>query len=379
MNNKQLYDCAIIGGGLGGLTLAINLSRQGYSVVLFEKEQYPFHKVCGEYISMESWPYLESLGLPLSSMNLPVIKKLIVTSPDGNTLSQELPLGGFGISRNLIDYSLMKIAKEAGVTVMEHCKAEDIAFSGDIFSIQTSKGNFSSKVCCGAFGKRSNIDVKWKRNFVQQTPNKLNNFIAVKYHIQSSFPADSIALHNFHNGYCGISRIEDGKYCLCYLTNAANLKASGNSIDEMEKNILSKNPHLQKIFQQSVKLFHEPLSISHISFQEKKVVEQHVLMIGDSAGSIPPLCGNGMSMAMHAGKIAAGYIVDFVQNRISRTEMEKRYTANWKKMFGRRLFTGRIIQRLFGKSKTTNLFIRMMKSLPGLTRYIIKQTHGKEY
>ncbi len=53
MDNK-IYPCAIIGGGLGGLCLAIQLARQGVEVILFEKNSYPQHKVCGEYISMES-------------------------------------------------------------------------------------------------------------------------------------------------------------------------------------------------------------------------------------------------------------------------------------------------------------------------------------
>ncbi|HZZ75876.1 MAG TPA: FAD-dependent oxidoreductase, partial [Puia sp.] len=55
MNTDRKYDVAIVGGGLAGLSLAILLARESYRVCLFEKEAYPFHKVCGEYISMESW------------------------------------------------------------------------------------------------------------------------------------------------------------------------------------------------------------------------------------------------------------------------------------------------------------------------------------
>ena len=50
------YDLAIIGGGLAGLTLAIQVRRMGHSVILFEKEKYPFHRVCGEYISLRIGP-----------------------------------------------------------------------------------------------------------------------------------------------------------------------------------------------------------------------------------------------------------------------------------------------------------------------------------
>jgi flavin-dependent dehydrogenase len=45
MQLNQEYDVAIIGGGLAGLAASIQLSGVGHSVVLFEKEKYPFHKV----------------------------------------------------------------------------------------------------------------------------------------------------------------------------------------------------------------------------------------------------------------------------------------------------------------------------------------------
>ena len=111
MKETDNYDVTIIGGGLAGLALSIQLARKGYKVALFEKEQYPFHKVCGEYISMESWAFIESLGVPLSQMNLPFINKLIVTAPNGNSLQHHLPLGGFGISRYCLDNKLKNISE----------------------------------------------------------------------------------------------------------------------------------------------------------------------------------------------------------------------------------------------------------------------------
>jgi flavin-dependent dehydrogenase len=147
----------------------------------------------------------------------------------------------------------------------------------------------------------------------------------------------------------------------------------------MEKNILCKNPFLDNIFKNSKKLYTHPLAISQISFQQKTQVEDHILMIGDAAGLITPLCGNGMSMAMHAGKIAAGFIDEFLNGNISRSQMESNYTRLWKKTFEKRLRTGRMIQRFFGKIWVTNLFIRMMKLFPPVTRWLIKQTHGESF
>src|SRR5687768_16661167 len=122
------YDVASVGGGLAGLSLAIQCARAGHSTVLFEKETYPFHRVCGEYISFENWNYLEELGIPLSDMNLPIINRLLISSPHGVTIESQLPLGGFGISRYLIDHLLYKIALKEGVHVMQATKVLDIRF-----------------------------------------------------------------------------------------------------------------------------------------------------------------------------------------------------------------------------------------------------------
>src|SRR5688572_30316833 len=164
---EQNYDIAIIGGGLAGLALAIQSAKQGYAVVLFEKEKYPYHKVCGEYISMESWNFLESLGVPLSQLNLPIIKQLEVSSPQGNIFQHELPLGGFGISRYKLDEMLASIARQQNVLLLEETKVNDVIFENDAFIIHSSAGEFTAAVAAGCFGKRSNLDVKWNRNFVK--------------------------------------------------------------------------------------------------------------------------------------------------------------------------------------------------------------------
>lgn len=377
--NKEPFDIAIIGGGLAGLTASIQSARAGYKTILFEKEQYPFHRVCGEYISLESWDFLETIGLPLSQMNIPIIKILNITAPNGKRFVTKLPLGGFGISRYMLDDELAKIAKANGVVLMENTKVNDVQFADDVFSIQSANEILQSKVVMGSFGKRSNLDVKWNRNFVQQKPNKLNHYIGVKYHIKMNHPPDVIALHNFENGYCGISQIEHEKYCLCYLTTAENLKSNNNNIELMQQNILYKNEHLKKIFTEAQFLYSSPVTISQISFDNKAQIENHVFMLGDAAGMITPLCGNGMSMALHSSKIAFECVNAFLQNKRNRTETEQLYMQQWRQQFAHRLHTGRIIQRFFGKSSITNLFIQSFKTLPFLASPLIKQTHGKPF
>ena len=379
MNDVAIYDVTIIGGGLAGLATAIQLKKMGFNVLLFEKEKYPFHKVCGEYISMESWDFIKGLGLNLSTLNLPLINTLFVSAPNGNLLQQNLPLGGFGISRFFLDNELKNIAVVLGVIVKENCKVDDVIFEKEQFNIYAQGGQFKSKICCGSFGKRSNLDVKWKRPFIQEKGSGLNNYIGVKYHIKTNAADNVIALHNFENGYCGMSKIENETYCLCYLTTANNLKKENNSITQMEQNILQQNKHLKEIFANSEIIYKTPLTISQISFSKKKQVQQHILLLGDAAGMITPLCGNGMSMALHSSKIASAIIQQFLKGGISRQAMETAYTVAWRNQFGQRIFIGRLIQRFFGKAAVTNFFVTTMKRLPSFTRWLIKQTHGKPF
>ena len=373
------YDIAIIGGGLAGLSLAILAANASYKVVLFEKETYPFHKVCGEYISLESYDFLIRIGLPLQDWNLPIIKKLQVSDVNGKLYDFKLDLGGFGISRYTIDNALYNLAKQKGVDIFTNEKVSEVNLINDAHIIQTNTKKITTNIVAGAYGKRSNLDIKWKRNFAEQKLNKLNNFIGVKYHIKTGFAKDKIALHNFKNGYCGISAIEDDKHCLCYLTNAENLSANNNSIQQMQENVLCKNPVLKKIFTEADFLYAVPLTISQISFDKKSQTENHVLLLGDAAGMITPLCGNGMSMAMHGAKLAFIEINKYLRQKISRTQMEENYKNNWNKNFASRLATGRIVQKLMGNNTSTSMFLKLMNSFPFLPKTLIKSTHGKPF
>jgi flavin-dependent dehydrogenase len=375
----QTADVIIGGGGLAGLACAIQLAKKGYRVMLIEKENYPFHRVCGEYISMESWNFLESLGYSLSNLQLPRISQLQVSAPNGKLLTQALPLGGFGISRYKIDNDLAALAGSNNVQLMEGVRINDIAYLNEGFTITTSNCIFYAPVVIGSFGKRSNIDTKWQRPFIQEKSRGLNNYIGVKYHLQTDFPDDTIALHNFEDGYCGISKIEGNSYCCCYLTTSANLKKCGGNIAEMEKTILSKNPYLKEIFQNARFSWKEPVTIAQISFEKKEQVWNHILLAGDAAGMITPLCGNGMSMALHSSKIASNLIHRYLQKEISREKLEEEYKLLWNRLFAKRLATGRLIQKAFGKPFLTNLFLTTLAPLPFVKTWLIRQTHGSPF
>src|SRR6185437_2873259 len=108
-------------------------------------------------------------------------------------------------------------------------------------------------------------------------------------------------------------------------------------------------------------------------------VQEHVLLTGDTAGLITPLCGNGMSMAFHSSKIAFQEIDNFLAGRISRMQMEENYKRNWRKNFSTRLTAGRVLQSNFGKDILTTLFLKTVNRLPFIQKRLIEATSGKPF
>jgi len=372
-NNINKFDFAIVGGGLAGLCLAIQMAQFNKSVVLFEKNEYPFHKVCGEYISNESWSFLESLGLRLSQMNLPIINKLGVSSTKGFMLEAPLKMGGFGISRFTLDYELSLLAKKYGVTVLENCKVNNVDKSDNDYLIETAIGKFKSKVVCGSYGKLNPIfmDKKLKPN----TP----NYIGVKYHIKTHFDSNKIELHNFKDGYCGISKVDGEKYCLCYLTTAKNLNNHNNDIKQLEENILYENPFLKSVFLNSEFLYDKALTISQVTFEKKLAFSNNMFLLGDAAGAIAPLCGNGMSMGMRASKLLATLLNSYFNGEISYKEIVNLYTLQWNQNFSNRINAGYYLQQLLGKNNVTHLSLKFLHSTPKLLQKLISLTHGQSF
>ncbi|MDB5263651.1 MAG: FAD-dependent oxidoreductase [Adhaeribacter sp.] len=354
---------------------ALALARAGVPVTLFERKKYPFHKVCGEYISNEVRPFLENLGVDVESLGPAHINNFLLSAPSGNTITSPLDLGGFGVSRYTLDNYLASLARQAGATIREQTPVQELRYQGDNFLLTLANGEaHQTDFILGSYGKRSNLDRHLQRRFFRQS----SPYIGIKYHLRTDLPKDLICLHNFKDGYAGISAIEEDKYCFCYLTTRANLKASG-SIAQMETNILSQNPYLAKIFREAEFLYAQPEVINEISFASKTCVENHVLFCGDAAGLITPLCGNGMAMAMHAAKIASSCILNYLSGQNNRDELEKTYTRQWQQAFSQRLQTGRLVQQLFGRPVLTEMVLHTLKRFPAGLRFLMKQTHGQPF
>ena len=174
-----MKEITIIGGGLAGLALGIGLRNKGVPCVLYEKNDYPRHRVCGEFISGVSKDTLQRLDLleTLSqSSSVPRVRWFI---KNRIIFEMNFDADGIGISRYLLDDLLAKLF--------------------------VSKG--------GLIVKKKHTLNQPKEGLVQAIGKPLNkggNWIGLSIHILGTDTSD-LEMHNGVGGYVGISPVEDGK------------------------------------------------------------------------------------------------------------------------------------------------------------------------
>jgi flavin-dependent dehydrogenase len=363
------YDIIIAGGGLAGLTAGLILSKS-HSVLIIDPDDYPRHKMCGEYLSAEVYEFFKKEGLDLTQLTSYQFDELIFSTKKGHQLKTKLPLGGFGISRYALDLALYNKVKAHATFEID--RVLSILKTDDYFTVETSDKTFTCKQAIMATGKRSVLDKNLDRPFIAQK----SPWLAVKMHYNYDMPANEVQLHNFEGGYAGLSKIENGNVNLCYLSTFESFKRFKN-VDAFNENVLSENPHLKRFFKTAVPQWEQPITISQISFEQKKPVEDEIIMAGDTAGLIHPLCGNGMAMAIHSGLLAAQAISPFLRGTLNREEALKDYEKIWNVNFKARLRMGRYLQGILLHPVYTKVAMGFIKNIPIALPMIIKKTHGK--
>lgn len=372
MIREQHYDSILVGAGLASLALSILLARAGKKVLVLEKKKFPAHKVCGEYVSNESKLFLKDLGLDVDVQNWPQIHQLLLCGPKGDLLKENLQQGGFGVSRYTLDQKLLELAQQAGVVVLQETACTGYQKYNAVFEVSSGKQKWTCDVLVAGFGRSVCGNF-----FKPARPSE--NWVGIKYHLKTDAPPDQIALYLFPDGYAGASQIEEGKYCFCYLVRARRLQTYRGRIDQLEEEVLKSNPLLAKFLSQSTKLWQEPLTVSNVTFTAKKAVHDGIFYIGDSAGSIAPLTGNGMSNAFRSAAILAPILIKLFNHTMTTKDAETAYIKSWNQQMGSRIRTGRWMQQLFCTPPLTGIFFTMAKQSARLRQAIIQKTHGKVF
>ena len=203
-----------MGGGLAGLAAALDLRQRGHAVTLVERKQYPFHKVCGEYVSNEVLPYLRRLEADPAALLPATITHLEVSAPGGRLLAAPLDLGGFGVSRYALDDYLCQRARARGVTVLEKTTVAAVAYDATTDQHRVTLSRRPRAYCPRGAGHLRQAHQPGPAAATRRFSRQRSPYLGVKYHLRlPGFPRDVIALHNFADGYAGISAIEEPTSC----------------------------------------------------------------------------------------------------------------------------------------------------------------------
>src|SRR5690606_19191734 len=102
-------------------------------------------------------------------------------------------------------------------------------------------------------------------------------------------------------------------------------------------------------------------------------------MLGDAAGMIHPLAGNGMAMALRAAATVTPLVEQFLNGQLTRNELEAAHVHSLQRQFRTRVALSRGLQRLFESSRLSEVLCSTANAMPALARLVIRSTHGSQF
>jgi menaquinone-9 beta-reductase len=374
--DAMMYDAIIIGAGLAGCSTVIQLAQQGHRVLLLEQQHYPTHKLCGEFLSVEVISIFERLGIldAVRSAGAVPIRHASITTCTGQSFHSDLPGTALGLSRYQLDLILMQRAEAVGATCKDGTAVTAIA--GDLrqgFTVATRQDTFSARMVIGAYGKRSGLDRSLTRPFVQRP----SPFIASKAHYTGIELPSVVELHAFPGGYCGLSQVEAGRVNVCWIGHDQKMQAAAGTGER--NSVLSQNPVLAERLEAMECVSSASQALSQITLELKGKFDQDVWMIGDTAGMIAPLCGDGMAMALRSAELAVPMASAFLQGTLEIDTLKRQYTSAWNNEFRTRLQLGRLMHYGFIYPVVARVGVQLCHQIPALGSALIRATRGSSY
>jgi len=371
------YDAIVIGGGLAGCSAALQLSRRGHEVLLLEKATFPRHKLCGEFLSPEAQSALRALDVldDVWAAGAQPVDQAQLTGPTGATVEYGLPGTALGLTRYRLDPLLFRQACAGGVDGRTNTKAT--AVEGDLqdgFEVCADGQSFSARLVLGAYGRRGVLDRTLERSFLDHT----TGYVAFKAHYTGPSRAlpDGIEVHAAPGGYCGVGPVEASRANVCWIGRTNALQEAGGTPEAMLAALERHNPALEKRMQPLSRVSERFEAVSQVPLMSKAQFVDDVCMIGDAAGMIAPLCGDGMAMALDSAELVAPLADDFLTGTLSPTAFRTRYRQEWRSTFSRRLRIGRWVHAAAFRSWATTTLLRACQVVPPLARWLIHSTRG---
>jgi flavin-dependent dehydrogenase len=281
---------------------------------LLEKDRLPRHKVCGEFVSSESLRLLRSLLGQDPFQDQPEISSSRLFL-DHKVISLPVSPAARSIPRFDLDAALLQSARRGGVCAEEGTTVLDVTLDG-LFAVQTEQKTFTAKAVVNATGRWSQL--------TQHRVSGPTKWIGLKAHFAENAPPNSVDLYFFPGGYCGVQQVAQNA------VNAAVMVQAGaaRSLDE----VFAAHPELWRRSRDWKPLF-PAITTSPLYFRPPETEHRGMVLAGDAAGFIDPFAGDGISLALHSGTLAAESLAGFLRDKCSLAESHRRYKAGYSKRF----------------------------------------------
>ncbi|MBI3558679.1 MAG: NAD(P)-binding protein [Deltaproteobacteria bacterium] len=340
----------IIGGGLSGLAAAVVLARQGQAVTIFEKKRYPCVKLCGEFLSPEGLVALGRVSqcpLPelVTQLELRPTKKFSWVSRRGRTLSVDLEPGGWAVRRDVLDPWLATLASGLG-----------------------------AEVRFGAAGEPTAPRQLWATG--KEHSGLKSPYFAIKGYVRESengkdvLHGRDIVLYQLRGGYIGFTRMQDGALSYCALFDRARTDAAWRytNWDQLCAGVFTTNSELRRWAPGARVLLASHVGAAMFDFETRAAVREGRWYAGDAVQLVPPFVGDGMSMAIEGGELAARALL------LGQSAAE--YQAAWRKHFAPRVRTAKMLHPLLWMKFAHEPAISILRRMPGVVQWLYAQTRG---
>jgi len=355
----------IIGGGLAGTAAAITLARARRSVTLIEREPLPVHKVCGEFLSTEALTDLRTLGVDVNDLGAVPITRVRLAS-HSSAHAAPLPFTAMSLTRRNLDTVMLRTAELSGVNVLRGRSVERHAHTPQGWTAQLRDGDtLTTQHLMVATGKH---DLRGE----PRPEGTQGDLIAFKMYFRLA-QAQQAALHSsvelllYRGGYAGLQLVEDGIANLCCLIQRDRFTALGKSWPNLLAAMQNDCPHLAQRLTLAVPLLERPLAITGIPYgYVREQAADHAWHLGDQAAVIPSFTGDGMSIALHSGRLAAEMFLAGKTPAQYQSRLHRELRAQVR-------FSTRISRGMLHRP-TRSAFELALRLWPGALRLIARQT-----
>lgn len=377
------HDVVILGAGPAGSTLAAVLGRLGWDVVLLERRNFPHHKVCGEFLSPESQASLQAMGLHamVAGLKPALITRAKLVSPAGIAVQTTLPGCAWGLSRFALDDTLARAAQKYGVDLRSNITATAIHQTTGGFEVALRSRSGAETIqaraviaACGRYSVSGLPPYRQSNQAQLRRSQQSRALIGVKCHYEGMVMPAQTELFFFPGGYAGINRIEGGRVNLCLLTTPAAFARAGQSIGAICQAVARWNPALGRRLAGGHILPETGVAVAPVDLNRPASPWAGVPCLGDTAVMIPPLCGDGIAMALRSAELCASLAHGFLQEHLSLTDWQAAYQTSWHAEFDRPVRVGRMLQAILNRPLLSDAFMGLGRLMPWFVTTLVQAT-----